>query len=134
MKMTEQGIRYLLVGVFNTIFGYGFFALLEISAGHVIPYMVVLLIAQVVSTFVAYVLYRSLVFKVRGRFWRDLVRFSLVYAGAFAVNLVLLPVMVSVLGWSVLLSQALIVGGTVIASFFAHRNFSFRRPPGEGRP
>ena len=92
--------------------------------------MVVLLIAQVVSTFVAYMLYRYLVFKVRGHFWRDLVRFSLVYAGAFAVNLVLLPVMVSGFGWNVLLSQALIVGGTVIASFFAHRNFSFRRPTG----
>lgn len=128
MKTTEQGIRYLLVGVFNTVFGYGFFALLEIGVGHVIPYMVVLLIAQVVSTFVAYVLYRYLVFKVRGHFWRDLLRFSLVYAGAFAVNLVLLPVMVSGLGWNVLLSQALIVGGTVVASFVAHRNFSFRRP------
>jgi putative flippase GtrA len=127
MKTTEQGIRYLLVGVFNTIFGYGLFALLEITAGHVIPYMVVLLVAQVVSTFVAYVLYRYLVFRVEGHFWRDLMRFSLVYAGAFAVNLILLPVMVSGLGWDVLLSQALIVGGTVIASFFAHRNFSFRR-------
>jgi putative flippase GtrA len=128
MQTTEQGIRYLLVGLFNTVFGYGFFALLQVTAGTVISYMLVLLIAQVVSTFVAYVLYRSLVFRVRGRFWRDLVRFSLVYAGAFAVNLVLLPVMVSGFGWDVLLAQALIVGGTVIASFFAHRNFSFRRP------
>ncbi len=128
MQTTEQGIRYLLVGLFNTVFGYGFFALLQVTAGNVISYMLVLLIAQVVSTFVAYVLYRSLVFRVRGRFWRDLVRFSLVYAGAFAVNLVLLPVMVSDFGWDVLLAQALIVGGTVIASFFAHRNFSFRRP------
>jgi putative flippase GtrA len=130
MNATERGIRYLLVGLFNTVFGYAFFVLLEITSGHVIPYMVVLLIAQVVSTFVAYVLYRYLVFKVRSRFWRDLVRFSLVYAGAFAVNLVLLPVMVSGFGWNVLVSQALIVGGTVIASFFAHRNFSFRRPAG----
>ena len=127
MKTTEQGVRYLLVGIWNTIFGYGFFAILEITLGHVVPYMLVLVVAQVVSTVMAYVLYRYLVFKVRGHFWRDLVRFSLVYAAAFAVNLVLLPVMVSGLGWNVLLSQALIVGGTVIASFFAHRNFSFRR-------
>ena len=127
MKTTEQGVRYLLVGIWNTIFGYGFFAILEITLGHVVPYMLVLVVAQVVSTVMAYVLYRYLVFKVRGHFWRDLFRFSLVYAAAFAVNLVLLPVMVSGLGWNVLLSQALIVGGTVIASFFAHRNFSFRR-------
>ncbi len=127
MKTTEQGVRYLLVGIWNTIFGYGFFAVLEITLGHVVPYMLVLVMAQVVSTVMAYVHYRYLVFKVRGHFWRDLFRFSLVYAAAFAVNLVLLPVMVSGLGWNVLLSQALIVGGTVIASFFAHRNFSFRR-------
>lgn len=127
MKTTEQGVRYLLVGLWNTIFGYGFFAALEIIVGEAVPYMAILVIAQVVSTFMAYILYRYVVFKVRGHFWRDLVRFSLVYAAAFAVNLVLLPVMVSGLGWNVLLSQALIVAGTVIASFFAHRSFSFRR-------
>lgn len=129
MNTTRQGIRYLLVGIWNTIFGYGLFVVLEVTAGHVVPYMVILVIAQVVSTFVAYVLYRYLVFRVRGRFWFDLLRFSLVYAAAFAVNLVLLPVLVSGLGWNVLVSQALIVGGTVVASFVAHRNFSFRRRP-----
>lgn len=129
MDTTKQGIRYLLVGIWNTIFGYGLFAALELTAGHVVPYMAILVIAQAVSTFVAYVLYRYLVFLVRGRFWLDLMRFSLVYVAAFAANLVLLPVMVSGLGWNVLVSQALIVGGTVVASFFAHRNFSFRRRP-----
>ena len=127
MNTTEQGIRYLLVGIWNTVFGYGLFALLQLSVGHVISYMAVLIIAQVVSTLLAFVLYRYFVFKVHGHFWQDLARFSVVYAGAFAVNLVLLPVMVSGFGWNVLLSQALIVGGTIIASFFAHRNFSFRR-------
>lgn len=128
MNTTKQGIRYVLVGIWNTIFGYGLFAVLEITLGHRIPYIVILVVAQVVATFVAYLLYRWLVFKVTGHFWRDLWRFSLVYVGAFAVNLVLLPVFVGVFGINVLIAQAVIVGGTVIASFLAHRNFSFRRP------
>ena len=130
MNTTERGIRYVLVGIWNTIFGYGLFAALEITLGQAIPYMAILLVSQVVSVFLAYVLYRYVVFKVRGRFLYDLARFSLVYAAAFAVNLFLLPVLVSGLGWNVLVSQALIVGGTIVASFFVHRSFSFRRPIG----
>ena len=127
MKATEQGLRYVLVGIWNTLFGYGFFALLEITAGDVIPYMLVLLVSQAVATLVAYILYRYLVFKVRGHFWRDLGRFLVVYAAAFVVNLAVLPIFVTGLGWNVLASQALVVGGTVIATFFGNRHFAFRR-------
>jgi len=38
-----------------------------------------------------------------------------------------LPLLVEVVGMPVLLGQAVVVAPTVIASFVAHRSFSFRR-------
>jgi putative flippase GtrA len=127
----EQGLRYLLVGGWNTVFGYGVFALLQITLGDSVGYIILLAIAQVLATLNAFVGYRLLVFKVRGDLLRDFGRFSMVYVGAFAVNLAALPLLVEVVGLPVLLAQAFVVAGTVLASFFAHRNFSFRRPSAE---
>jgi putative flippase GtrA len=130
----RQGLRYLLVGAWNTVFGYGLFATLQLTLGHHIHYLVLLVVATVVSTLQAFVLYRTWVFEVEGPWLPDLGRFSLVYLGAFLANLVLLPVLVEAGGLPVLAAQALVVGGTVIASFLAHRNFSFRRPPSAQPP
>ena len=133
MNTTKQGVRYLLVGIWNTIFGYSVFVVLELTVGHRIPYILLLAVSQVIGTLNAFFWYRWLVFRVSGHVWRDLARFSLVYAGAFAVNLVALPFLVEVFGMNVLVAQALVVGGTIVASFLLHRNFSFRRP-GPGAP
>jgi putative flippase GtrA len=124
----ERGLRYVLVGIWNTIFGYGVFALLQLTLGDSINYVFLLAIAQVVGTLNAFVGYRLLVFKVQGSVLRDLARFSTVYVGAFVVNLAALPLLVEVAGVPVLIAQAAVVGATVIVSYFVHRGFSFRRP------
>jgi putative flippase GtrA len=127
----ERGIRYLLVGGWNTVFGYGVFALLQLTVGDDLGYLAILAIAQVLATVNAFVGYRTLVFKVHGDVLRDFARFSTVYVGAFLVNLAVLPLLVEVIGLPVLVAQALVVGGTVVASFFVHRGFSFRRQVSE---
>lgn len=127
MSEREQQIRYLLVGGWNTAFGYGLFVLLHWWLGTSLHYVLLLLICQVAATLNAFVGYRYLVFQVRGTWLLDLARFSLVYIGVYVANLLLLPLLVEVVGLDVLVAQAVIVFGTVVASFFAHRDFSFRR-------
>lgn len=122
-----QPLRYLVVGVWNTVFGYGLFAALQWTLGHAVHYTVILTIAQVVATVNAFICYRLLVFKVRGNVLLDFWRFSLVYIGAYLLNLAALPLLVEGLGMGVLVAQALVVAATVVASFFMHRDFSFRR-------
>jgi putative flippase GtrA len=128
----ERGLRYLLVGAWNTVFGYSVFAVLQLTLGDRVGYLILLAAAQVLATLNAFLGYRTLVFKVQGDVWRDLARFSTVYAGAFVVNLAALPVLVEVFGVPVLPAQAVVVAGTVVASFFVHRGFSFRRSPVSG--
>lgn len=127
MSGREQGLRFLLVGAFNTGFGFVLFALLLHLAGHRVHYLVILVAATLVAVLVAFAGYRAFVFRVRGNILRDLGRFSLVYLAALAVNLVALPLLVEACGVPILVAQAIVVAGTVVASFLAHRSFSFRR-------
>ena len=127
----RKEVRYVLVGGWNTLFGWAVFVALQLTVGATIGYMAVLVIAQVVSIINAYLCYRWLVFRVQGNWWLDFFRFSAVYWIVFALNIVALPLMVSVLGMNVIVSQTVFVVVTVIASYIAHNRFSFRRsdPP-----
>lgn len=123
----DQRVAFLVIGILNTAIGAGWFTLFHLILGGIVHYLVVLVMAHVASVLCAFVLYRRIVFRVRGHVWSDLGRFELVYLGALAVNFSLLPLFVEVGGLEVLPAQFLIVGVTAVVSFFGHKHFSFRR-------
>jgi len=103
------------------------FAGLILVAGDQLHYLVLLLIAHVIAVLTAFVLHRTVVFRVRGSVWRDLRRFWSVYLVGLAANLVLLPAGVELLSWPPLLAQVAILSITAVASYVAHARFSFAR-------
>lgn len=121
-------VRYLAVGSFNTVFGWAVFTALQATLGRVAHYLVVLLVAHVVSVLVAFVGYRVLVFKVQGQVLRDLIRFWSVYLSVLVSNLVALPLLVELVGLPVVVAQGMFTVVTVAVSYVAHSRFSFRRP------
>lgn len=124
----SRQVRFVVVGSFNTLFGYVAFAALQSTLGGATHYMIVLLVAHVISVLVAFVGYRVIVFRVHGQVFKDLVRFWSVYASTLAVNVAALPFLVEVVGLPVILAQGMFTVVTAILSFIAHRRFSFRRP------
>ena len=130
--MGSEQARYLLVGAWNTLVGYLLFAGLVTWLADDVHYVLLLLVAHVLSVFQAFVLYRRFVFRVTGRFWGDLLRFWSVYAAALAVNVVALPLLVDVAGAPVLPAQAGFVVATIVTTYLVNRRFSFARPfPGQ---
>lgn len=125
--LARAGARYALVGVFNTAFGYGIFAGLELLAGGALPYLVVLLVSHVIGVLQAFVLHRTVTFRVRGQILVDLARFESVYLVALAVNIVLLPLLVEVGGVPVLLAQPVCLLAVALGTYVGHKHFSFRR-------
>ena len=130
-----QIIRYLLVGGWNTAFGYGAFAVLNYLLTGVIPYpyMVANVLANVVSITVAYFGYKFLVFKTKGNYWREYLRTYLVYGASCLASLAMLPVAVVLVGLVVpnralvpYIAQAIILPVIVASSYFGHKKFSFR--------
>ena len=124
----DKRVAFLIVGAANTLIGFLWYTFF-LWAFHALPagYMIALVAAQIVSVLCAFVLYRRFVFRVRGHVWRDLIRFSSVYAVSFGINLVALPILVEVVGMNPLVSQVVIVVITTIVSYVGHNYFSFRR-------
>lgn len=128
----DRRIAFLLVGGLNTVIGALWFLLFDHLIGsrwngH--GHYPALVLTYVAAILCAFVLYRRLVFRVRGQVVRDLARFSSVYVSAFAVNIVLLGLMVDGLGWRPFPSQCLITFVTTIFSWVGHNRFSFKRTP-----
>ncbi|MDH2915654.1 MAG: GtrA family protein [Gallionella sp.] len=118
--------RYLAIGGYNTIVGYGVFAVLWIFWGHTLHYITALVISHIISVINAFYAYRVLVFRKKGDVWNDFVKFNMVYLGAFLFNLLALPVLIEGANLQPLLAQALLVILTVLASYILHRRFTFR--------
>ena len=126
--------RYLAVGLWNTAFGYGTYALLTSLLEGYVPaaYLVASLLASVLNITVSFLGYKWLVFKTRGNYFKEWLRCLMVYSGSIALGLVLLPPAVFLVGEltgsprsAPYIAGALVMGVQVIISFLGHRRFSF---------
>jgi putative flippase GtrA len=122
----REQLLYLVVGGWNTVFGYGTWALLQYLLGDYLPYLVVLLLAWPVNVLNAYLGYRHIVFRSRGPVLKELPRFSLVYLATLVANLALLPIALGVLPFNIYVVQAIFTGVVVVSSYLGHKYFSFR--------
>lgn len=143
-----QLLRYLAVGVWNTLFGYGcFFAFTRLFL-HFVPGQPYLMAsaAVVASTFinitVSFFGYKLFVFRSSGNWLHEYLRSFIVYLPAMAIGAVAIAPLTAMLGhvdrvrtWAPYIAGALIQGVTVIVSFFGHKRITFQQKgrPGEGR-
>lgn len=127
---SNERLRYLVVGCWNTAFAYALFVALHRGVPS-LHYMVVLVMTQVIGTLNAFITHRYFVFRVRGQLIVDLARFSLVYVGVFAFNLAALPLLVEGAGVDPVVVQGGILVMAVASSYLGHKHFSFRRSPKE---
>ncbi len=124
-RRRREQILYLLFGGWNTVFGYGVWALFQFTLGDRLPYLAIVVLAWPVAVLNAYVVYRTFVFRSRGRVLTELPRFSLVYFLTLIVNLALLPVALRLLPFNIYGVQATFLAVVVVASYLGHRYFSF---------
>jgi putative flippase GtrA len=131
----EQLGRYLLVGVWNTAFAYGTFALFTYLLGHYIPasYMVASVLSSLLNITVSFLGYKWFVFRTRGNYLREWLRSVMVYSGAIVLGLLLLPPTVFAVkritgnpATAPYIAGAILLAVQVVVSFLGHKNFSFR--------
>jgi putative flippase GtrA len=129
-------VRYLLVGGFNTVFGYGLFALLNwaLTGLGSYGYLYAAMIANPISITVAFLGYKWFVFRTRGNYLAEWIRCVSVYGTTMLVGLtglsILVPILRRVLAHPVqapYIAAAVLTVVTVVGSFVGHRSFSFRR-------
>jgi putative flippase GtrA len=130
--------RYVLVGAWNTMFGYGTFALFTAVLNRTVPhsYMWASLLSSLLNITVAYLGYKWFVFRTKGNYLREWMCCVAVYSGGIVVGLIALPVLVFLIRRNTrffvqapYIAGALLTVFVVIYSFLGHKNFSFRSMP-----
>jgi putative flippase GtrA len=135
-KSISQFIRYLLVGGFNTAFGYSLFALLNWSFTGLgsYNYMYAAVLSNLIAITVAFLGYKWFVFRTRGNYLKEWVRCVGVYGSSMAIGLVGLPILVPILRGHLqhperapYIAAAILTVITVVFSYLGHKNISFRQ-------
>ena len=125
-------LRYILVGGFNTVFGYGVFALLNWTLRGIgsYSYMYAAVLANFIAISVAFLGYKWFVFRTEGNYLREWIRCFGVYGGSALIGLVGLPILVPILRHYLQRSEgapyiaaAILAGFSALSSFFGHKNF-----------
>ncbi len=122
----DQKIRYLIVGGWNTLFGYGVFAALYFWLGNSMSYLWILSISFVLSVANSYLGYKIFVFKTKGNIVRESLRVYLVYGVSFIFNLMMLPFLVEIIHLNMYMAQAFVTIVTIAGSYVLHKKFSFK--------
>ena len=121
--LEDQRIRFLLVGVLNTIFGYGIYALL-------VYFNVNIYIANVISTVLgelhSYLWNRFYTFKSKDKATKEILRFITVYLISFGISNLILFVFVTKMGINKYLGGLFNLICTTLISWFGHKYFSFK--------
>lgn len=124
----NERFRFLLIGAFNTAFGYATFVLLYILLGYRLHYLLIGILAHAIATLVAFTGQRRLVFRSRRPWLPEFFRFNLSLLSVLLFGLASLFVLVTLLGLHPLLGQAILTPLSVLLSYFTHRHYSFRQP------
>jgi putative flippase GtrA len=134
-------IRFLLVGVFNTVSSLAIYSSFVVVFGRLLPRLGEQLIVDLASIVskpigitIAFLCYKHFVFRTHGNYLKEWLRCFAVYGVSTPAELVILPVATGLfLHMAVLRVYAPFLAGVVNAviiatySYFAHKKFSFKR-------
>jgi putative flippase GtrA len=129
--------RYLLVGTWNTAFGYGSFAFFTAVLSPMIPHSYILasVISSLLNISVSFFGYKWFVFKTKGNYLREWFRCVAVYSGGILFGVLILPILVTVVRRNTrffveapYIAGALLTVFMALYSFLGHKKYSFRTP------
>ncbi|OGC22182.1 hypothetical protein A3J90_02195 [candidate division WOR-1 bacterium RIFOXYC2_FULL_37_10] len=87
--------------------------------------MILFFISNIIGITNAYISYKFFVFRTRGNYLKEYLRFYIVYGFSMLFGFFLLPFSVEVLRVSPLIAQGIIIIITILISYIGHKNFSF---------
>ncbi len=121
-----QGVRFILIGGWNTVFGLGVFAVLHFLLIAHCHYLILLLVANELAVINSYFFHKLAVFTESGGItFFEVVRFHSVYLVSILLGMGLTYGQVEIMAFHPIAAQAITTIGVVIVSYFAHTSYSF---------
>lgn len=126
VRRREQ-ILFVIVGAWNTAFGYGVFALFYWLLQGSLPATVILLLSYAVAVTNNFLCYKYIVFRTRGGHAGEILRFVVVYVPILVANLIVLPLALRTLPLNAYVVQAVYMLVVVVLSYLGLKLFTFRK-------
>jgi len=89
--------------------------------------MIIAAISHLLAVTQSFVTQRWIVFRSSGHWFGEYMRFHIAHLGSLAIGLTLLPLMVEGFNTPPLTAQAIVTALIVVASYFVHQHFTFRK-------
>lgn len=134
LERHKTKIRFLLVGIWNTVFGYLVFVLLDtffedIFEKRYYSYMSAMVLGQVIATINAFLFHKYYTFKsvTKGKdLFNEFLRFCTTYVITFLLSLALLPFFVEIFNINPKIAAIIVIFVCTIISYVGHTKFSFK--------
>ena len=123
----RKPLRYLIVGVVNTVFGYVATVALYYALTKWLHLVVIVVVANVICITFSFVTYKFFVFRSGNNWLHEYLRCYLVYGGSALMGIVGLWLLVNGLAIPFWIAQAVLMVVTVIISYVGHDRFTFAR-------
>ncbi|MBR2299204.1 MAG: ChbG/HpnK family deacetylase [Alphaproteobacteria bacterium] len=127
-KIPEK-LRFLLVGGFNTVFSYAFYAFLLEIVG--LPYLLSLVIQWFVTVNLSIATMRYYVFQSKGDIIAEFMKAWSVYIFLFFANVAGLSFLIEICKINPLWAQGIYLTFSTILTYILHKYFSFRKNSGK---
>jgi putative flippase GtrA len=124
--LSQERIRYLLVGCFNSLAGYSIGVGIYTALVDNFDIIWIGLISNILSITVSFLTYKMIVFRTKGMWFSEYIKSYLVYGGIAFIGIFFLWFFVAKIKMSIWFAQALVIGVTVIISYIGHSRFTFR--------
>lgn len=127
IRTNETKVRFLATGVFNSLFGLMmfpfFFYVLEEYNFH---YLIILTISQFISIIFAYLTNKFLVFKTKGNYLDEFLKFISFHLTHFIINIIALPILVEFFKLQPVAAQIFFATLVIISSYFWQSRITFK--------
>lgn len=124
----SQPLRFLIVGAWNFVFGYFAFAGLYWMMNGRWPDCFISTIAAILGITMSFLTHRFITYRSHGCWWREYLRFYVVYGGQSILNIFLIWILVTQLKLNAYIVQLSISVALTVVSYWAHKYYSFKRP------
>lgn len=130
----SRKLRFLIVGGWNTLFGYLAFYVLYLLTADRLHYLVIAVIAHFVAVIQSYAMQRRMVFRSAAPIVGEFLRFNASLAGTLLFGLLAMYLLVETVALSPPIAQAIVILTSVILSYVLHSRVSFAPRPDQQRP
>jgi putative flippase GtrA len=124
--ISQKELRYLIFGVWNTIFGIIVFVSFYNILKNEVHYLAILLLAQSVGVIQSHYTQRRFVWKSNNNYAQELFKFSSVYLFATILNSLMLAALVENNYLDVIPAQLLCALVIIVVMYFAQKKCTFR--------